>query len=331
MARDPIATLPNIISLSRLAMAVAFPFVGSTLRLSLVMAAAITDFFDGYLARRRGSVSPLGAKLDPASDRGFMLVAVAVLWYDGALTSVAALVLVSRDVIVLAAWALTRRSTALRSFGFAARVAGKVVTVAQLGTIASALVAPDWLTTGVIVVAIATVVAVVDYTIVLMRAAAARRLGVALLASGLAGVPCAAQAFRITPSVQPEVIAGAVATGEPAVLAGVGLNVPAGYYVRVASTVSAGRGASAGDGTVVRAEVVGRFLTDPFRQRRRGAYFGAGLASQWRGRDRGRSAVVLVAGLDLSDGPGWRPALELGVGGGLRMSVVLRRTRIGGR
>lgn len=133
------------------------------------------------------------------------------------------------------------------------------------------------------------------------------------------------------PGVQPELIAGAVATGQAAVLAGVGLNVPAGYYVRVASTVSAGLDPSGGDATVVRAEVVGRFLTDPFRQRRRGAYVGAGLASQWRARDRGRSAVLVVAGLDLSGGPGWRPALEVGVGGGLRMSVVLRRTRIAGR
>ena len=327
MAGDPIVTLPNIVSLSRLAMAAAFPFGGTSQRLILVAAAAVTDFFDGYLARRRGSVSRLGAKLDPASDRGFMLVAVAVLWYDGTLPAVAALVLVARDVIVLGAWAFTRWSASLRSFGFAARTAGKVVTVVQLVTIAGALVAPDLLNLAVIAVAVTTVVAVVDYTIVLARAGAVRRISAVIAASALAASPGAAQAFRVLPTVQPETTTGVVVTGTAALVAGFGLNVPAGYYLRIAPTVSAGKAAFSGAGTVVRAEVVGRFLADPFRQRRRGAYFGAGLASEWRTGDSGRPALILVAGVDLFDRAGWRPGLEMAVGGGLRISVVTRRTR----
>ena len=56
MERDSLATLPNLISLSRLGLAVAFVvFTENDARLLLIAAAGATDFLDGYLARTRGS------------------------------------------------------------------------------------------------------------------------------------------------------------------------------------------------------------------------------------------------------------------------------------
>lgn len=77
-------TLPNILTLSRIA---AIPLLLGLLLLDgtawrwvaliLFSAACITDFFDGYIARRMHLVSPLGRFLDPIADK--LLVAALVL------------------------------------------------------------------------------------------------------------------------------------------------------------------------------------------------------------------------------------------------------------
>src|SRR5436305_15302253 len=71
--------LPNILSLSRLISTVLvfllvlinqpWAFLGATL---LFMLASITDFFDGYLARRFNAVSALGFFLDLTADKIFV-------------------------------------------------------------------------------------------------------------------------------------------------------------------------------------------------------------------------------------------------------------------
>ncbi len=74
-------TLPNLLSLLRIA-AAPFIVVAMTERrydvaLVLFIAASVTDLLDGYIARRFGWTSPLGALLDPAGDK-LMLAAVYV-------------------------------------------------------------------------------------------------------------------------------------------------------------------------------------------------------------------------------------------------------------
>src|ERR1035437_8891418 len=70
MERETLATLPNLISLSRLGLAAAFVVLkGTNARLLVIAAAGATDFLDGYLARRGGSASKWGALIDPIADR----------------------------------------------------------------------------------------------------------------------------------------------------------------------------------------------------------------------------------------------------------------------
>jgi phosphatidylglycerophosphate synthase len=45
--------------------------------------AGFSDNFDGWLARRRGRITELGAVLDPMADKLFALVMVIVLWWRG--------------------------------------------------------------------------------------------------------------------------------------------------------------------------------------------------------------------------------------------------------
>jgi CDP-diacylglycerol--glycerol-3-phosphate 3-phosphatidyltransferase len=77
-------TLPNLLSLFRiliipvLVYLLTFPDSRSALlAASLFLVAAITDYFDGYFARRNKSVSDLGKILDPLADK--LMVASALI------------------------------------------------------------------------------------------------------------------------------------------------------------------------------------------------------------------------------------------------------------
>jgi len=98
-------TLPNLLTLSRI---VAVPILiallwwpGPTLyamAFGLYALVAITDYLDGWLARRMGSVSKLGAFLDPIADK---IMVAAVLLMLVAVDSIAGLHVVAAIVILL--------------------------------------------------------------------------------------------------------------------------------------------------------------------------------------------------------------------------------------
>ena len=173
MERDSLATLPNLISLSRLALAAAFAFLkGSDERLILVAAAGATDFLDGYLARTRGGVTRWGALIDSIADRFFIFIAVSVLLFDGVLGTWQYAILISRDFMVAVGFLTARVIPWLRAVTFKSRMAGKVVTVLQLATLALIFVQPEWLDPALALVAVASVYAIGDYTLALWRARA---------------------------------------------------------------------------------------------------------------------------------------------------------------
>ncbi len=64
--------------------------------------AAITDGFDGYLARRYGLITRLGAFLDPVADKLMVCAALVVLLTLGRIDEFVALVIVGREITVSA-------------------------------------------------------------------------------------------------------------------------------------------------------------------------------------------------------------------------------------
>ena len=74
--------LPNLISLFRIPLALLFFIPSSALRLTLLAIAMLTDGLDGYIARRYGLQTRLGAILDPLTDKFFVLVALFVYYKD---------------------------------------------------------------------------------------------------------------------------------------------------------------------------------------------------------------------------------------------------------
>jgi hypothetical protein len=115
-------------------------------------------------------------------------------------------------------------------------------------------------------------------------------------------------------------------------LAGLGVNVRAGWYARVGLSASAGalyrseawRSQQRLDATV-------RFQFDPFAQRARAVYGGAGvgLVRDETGDLTGR--LLVVVGMEGAARGRVVPAAELTLGGGVRLGVVLRAKRPEGR
>lgn len=103
-----ILTIPNVLSLARLATVPIFLWLFVTDRrdaaVLLYGATAWTDFLDGYIARRTGSVTELGKLLDPLADRIFVAALAIALVVTGALPLWLAAVVVARDVVILAAY-----------------------------------------------------------------------------------------------------------------------------------------------------------------------------------------------------------------------------------
>lgn len=171
-ARAELKHLPNLISLSRLALAVAFVMADTTERVGLIGVAAATDFFDGWVARRANATSRWGALIDPIADRVFVLVAVGTLVFEGTLSTVGYFVLISRDLMTAIGFLVARIVPWLRPVEFKARIAGKIVTTLQLLTLLTLVLSPRSAWPLVVLVGLASAWAVVDYTLALWRARA---------------------------------------------------------------------------------------------------------------------------------------------------------------
>ena len=163
-------TLPNAVSMSRVGLAAAF--LGTTetsSRVAIVAVASLTDFLDGWLARRRNAASRWGALLDPIADRAFVLAASATLVASGRLSVVECVVLLFRDIMTAIGFVVARLVRWLRPVAFRARPLGKTVTVMQLVALMAAILRPAAATPLVAAVGVTSVAATVDYTLALWR------------------------------------------------------------------------------------------------------------------------------------------------------------------
>lgn len=168
---ESLATLPNLISLSRLGMAGLFVvFAERDERLLLIAGAAATDFLDGYIARTSGVTTRWGALIDAIADRFFVFAAVCSLLFEGTLGTWQYAVFISRDFMTAVGFLTARIIPWLRAVPFKSRPAGKVVTVVQLVTLAMIFVHPVLLTPLLTILGIVSLYAIVDYTVALYDA-----------------------------------------------------------------------------------------------------------------------------------------------------------------
>lgn len=136
-------TVPTILTLLRIGMIPIFvlcfylPASWSNIAATVVFGmAAVTDWLDGYLARRLRETSAFGAFLDPVADKLMVATALVLLVdinptpYPGAFLAIAAAVIIGREITIsaLREW--------MAELGANAKVAvsyvGKVKTTAQM-------------------------------------------------------------------------------------------------------------------------------------------------------------------------------------------------------
>ena len=104
-------TIPNLLTALRIVLIPAIvvffylPYSWSDMACGLMFAlAGITDSIDGYLARKLGQVSPLGAFLDPVADKLIVATALVLIvsrdptWY----VTLMAVVIIGREIAISA-------------------------------------------------------------------------------------------------------------------------------------------------------------------------------------------------------------------------------------
>jgi CDP-diacylglycerol--glycerol-3-phosphate 3-phosphatidyltransferase len=96
----------------------------------IFIAAAVTDWLDGWLARRWNQTTSFGAFLDPVADKLMVTAALIVLTEKGLVHPFASLIIIGREITIsaLREW----MAQIGQSKSVAVNVLGKVKTVSQL-------------------------------------------------------------------------------------------------------------------------------------------------------------------------------------------------------
>ena len=145
MADNNVMNLPLILTWARIAciplLVIAFvPNVlpineegRNTLSAVLFIVAAVTDWLDGYLARKWNQTSNFGAFLDPVADKLIVSTALILLVADGRVSELVTIIIIGREITIsaLREWMASmgkRKSVAVN-------VIGKFKTAAQLTAI----------------------------------------------------------------------------------------------------------------------------------------------------------------------------------------------------
>jgi CDP-diacylglycerol--glycerol-3-phosphate 3-phosphatidyltransferase len=132
--------VPNTLSMVRIGLIPVFIFVyylpyswSHIAATALFAFAGITDWFDGYLARRLGQQSHLGAILDPLADKLMVVVALILLVADNPDNNwllFSTLIIISREIFIstLREWMAAQGEGSKVAVSFA----GKVKTTLQI-------------------------------------------------------------------------------------------------------------------------------------------------------------------------------------------------------
>jgi hypothetical protein len=153
-----------------------------------------------------------------------------------------------------------------------------------------------------------------------------------------AATPVQSQPRLARPPITTEVRADVRYSDHTAIEAGGSVILPLGVYTRTSFTAAVGHSDtdSTSNGSV-RGEVIARFLLDPFRESHYGFSIGGGVGiSNSEGlltppkppdghrNVRWRPYLAVVMDLETKRTAGWTPAVQVGLGGGVRIGLSLR-------
>lgn len=146
----------------------------NTVACAVFVIAALSDWLDGYLARKLDQMSAFGAFLDPVADKLIVAAALIVLLQLDRVEGVVALIIIGREIAIsaLREW----MANIGKSSSVAVAFVGKVKTVSQMVAIPLLLYHDDvwgalnaqWL--GTILINIAAVLTAISMLVYLRRA-----------------------------------------------------------------------------------------------------------------------------------------------------------------
>ncbi len=124
--------VPNLLTISRIPLGIAFWFAAPRpwLAFAVIAAAGFTDVLDGWLARRATQRSTAGSWLDPVCDKTFAILVLAALVVRLDVPVGVAALIATRELLLVPA-ALAYRLVARFTVDFTSAISGKRATIAQ--------------------------------------------------------------------------------------------------------------------------------------------------------------------------------------------------------
>jgi CDP-diacylglycerol--glycerol-3-phosphate 3-phosphatidyltransferase len=158
--------LPTVLTFSRIILIPFFLWItpaSPLLGIGIFLIASITDFLDGYLARKSGQITKFGIILDPIADK-FLVISALILLVDMVrLSAWVAIIIIVREFVVTAL-----RVVALsKDIVIPAETGGKIKTAAQMTSIVllflpGGILDIDFYDVGLVLMYIALALAVVS-------------------------------------------------------------------------------------------------------------------------------------------------------------------------
>jgi cardiolipin synthase len=143
--RQQFLTVPNLLSMLRLALVPVFLYFLINERFVLAICtlalASLTDYLDGYFARKWNQITRLGQLLDPAADRLYIFSTLVGLAYVGQIPVWIVAVIFARDAVLAIAYVV------LANFGYGplpVHYLGKTATFALLYSFPLLLMEKIW-------------------------------------------------------------------------------------------------------------------------------------------------------------------------------------------
>ncbi len=140
--------------------------------------------------------------------------------------------------------------------------------------------------------------------------------------------PASAQRVVRTPvdRWRPSLRVDALIDRDPGAQVALGMSTPLDYNVRIAADAGVGGVLRAGGASASgRLDMTVRWLSDPFRQARWAINAGGGIGERFEARRGPRTVAIVTLGVEGPSDGAWVPGVEVGLGGGVRAGVTLRR------
>lgn len=136
-------SLPNRLTIARIFLTFVFVFfafqagvIPKIIASAIFLLASLTDFYDGYYARKYNLISDFGKLMDPIADKFLILTAFFIFWVMHLVQAWMFVLILAREAAVTFA----RLHAMKRGKVLAAEQAGKIKTVLQIAAIITILI-----------------------------------------------------------------------------------------------------------------------------------------------------------------------------------------------